>query len=199
MVAVASPVRRRNPAPDSVAPTSEWQRLSTASGSSERTTYSRGRVAANVALAFGVACAVACTSAASDRPLETGQWIWSAEDSARFAEASRAVPQLVPTVWIGTIGASRDGRVESRLALSPRIAGRDSAAVVIRFDDAFTAVWTSRSDSAVADDVDAGLRRLIDAASGSGVRITEVQLDYDCPDRVLGRWGVVVDRVTRDA
>jgi hypothetical protein len=142
---------------------------------------------------------VACTSAPSDRPLETGQWIWSAEDSARFSDASRAIPQLVPTVWIGTIAASRDGRVESRLALSPRIAGRDSAAVVIRFDDPFTSVWASRSDSAVAADVDAALRRLIDAASGSGVRITEVQLDYDCPDRVLGRWSVVVDHVTRDA
>src|SRR6476619_4609593 len=29
IVTVASPVRRRNPAPESAAPTSEWQRLST--------------------------------------------------------------------------------------------------------------------------------------------------------------------------
>ena len=199
MVAVARPVRRRNPAPDSVAPTSEWQRLSTSSSSSERTTYSRGRFAANVSLAFVVACGGACKDAPGQREVATGQWIWSAEDSVRFVDASRAMPSLVPTVWIGTIAASRDGVVESRLALSPRTAGRDSTAVVIRFDDAFGNTWPARSDSLIAADVGAALERILAAASRSDVRVTEVQLDYDCPDRLLSRWSVVVDRLTRDA
>jgi hypothetical protein len=105
---------------------------------------------------------------------------------------------LVPTVWIGTITASRNGMVESRLALSPRVAGRPAAAVVIRFDDAFTSAWTARADSAVAEDVGRALGRIVAAATSAGVRITEVQLDYDCPDRLLARWSIVVDRLTRD-
>lgn len=192
-------MRRRNPAPDSAAPTSEWQRLSTTSGSRERTTYSRRGFAANVALASVVACAAVCARTPPQRAIETGQWIWSSEDSLRFAEASRAIPSLVPTVWIGTIVASRDGRVESRLALSPRIAGRNSTAVVIRFDDGFTNAWPTRSDSAIAEDLGNALRRILTAATRADVRISEVQLDYDCPDRLLARWSAVIDRLTRDA
>jgi hypothetical protein len=104
----------------------------------------------------------------------------------------------VPTVWIGTIDASREGVVQSRLALSPRISGHDSTAVVIRFDDRFTSVWT-RSDSVIANEVGAAVERILAAASSSGVHITEVQLDYDCPDRLLSRWSVIVDRLARDA
>jgi hypothetical protein len=172
--------------------------LSTSSGSRERTTYSRRWVAANVALALCLA-SIACSDAPPSRPLETGQWIWSVEDSSRFADASRTFPSLVPTVWIGTIAATRDGRVESRLALSPRIAGRPNAAVVIRFDDAFTNVWTGRADSAIAADLNAALDRILSAASSAGVHITEVQIDYDCPDRLLTRWSNVVGWLARDA
>src|SRR5688572_8271460 len=47
IVTVASAVRRRSPAPDIAAPTSEWQRLSKTAGWRERTTYPRPGVAAN--------------------------------------------------------------------------------------------------------------------------------------------------------
>src|SRR5215217_7623763 len=123
IVAVASPVRRRNPAPDSAAPTSEWQRLSTKSGwkfaSSERTTYSRWLATAN-ALAVGIVAAlVACErprEPVRTKPTDVGQWIWSSADSAHFVEAARSVPDLIPTVWIGTLSASQNGAVQGQLA-----------------------------------------------------------------------------------
>src|SRR4051794_5604994 len=107
------------------------------------------RIAASLILALLIAAPSAC-----DRPVspqtEIGQWIWSSADSALFVDAARSIPNLVPTVWIGTIRASRDGEVQSQLALSPRISGRPTAALVVRFDDGFSSVWQSQSDSAVA-------------------------------------------------
>jgi hypothetical protein len=126
-----------------------------------------------------------------------GQWIWSVDDSAVFEESARSVPDLVPTVWIGTIQGARNGRVQSQLALSPRIAGRPSAAVIVRFEDSFTSVW-GRADSAIATTVGAALRTMVSAATATGVQIVEVQLDYDCPERLLPRWSAVVARLSRD-
>ena len=145
----------------------------------------------------------AAATSACDQPVshktEIGQWIWSSADSALFADAARSIPTLVPTVWIGTIRAFGDGRVQSQLALSPRIAGRATTAVVVRFDDTFTSVWAAQTDSAVAVAVGASLEDMLAAAQRSGVTVSEVQLDYDCPERLLRRWGAVTGILSRGA
>src|SRR6185437_1279544 len=116
-----------------------------------------------------------------------------------FAEAARSIPKVIPTVWIGTIRASGNGSIQSQLALSPRIAGRPSVGVVIRFDDSFTKAWASQSDTAIARVVGGALRDMLSAAETGDVTISEVQLDYDCPERLLRRWSVVVGQLSRDA
>ena len=126
---------------------------------------------------------------------ETGQWIWSASDSALFADAARSIPDLVPTVWIGTIRASSDGTVRSQLALSPRIAGRPTVGVVVRFDDSFSNAWASQTDSAIANALGIALGNMLAAAQSSGIALSEVQIDYDCPERLLKRWSVVVSKL----
>jgi hypothetical protein len=150
-----------------------------------------------------VAAALVTALAACDRKLphavDVGQWIWSVADSARFAEAARVVPDLVPTVWVGTVRGSRGAGVQSQLARSPRIAGRERVAVIVRFDDSFSSVWSDRSDSLIAYSVDASLRSILAASALAGVTVTEVQLDYDCPERLLGRWSVVVAHVASGA
>ena len=107
------------------------------------------------------------------------------------------MPNVVATVWIGTIRATSEGAVASELALSPQIAGRSTVGVVVRFDDSFSRVWRTRSDTSVAREVGDALDALVSAAERTGVSISEVQLDYDCPERVLERWSVVVGRLTR--
>ena len=141
---------------------------------------------------------VAC-KAPPPREIEVGQWIWSAADSARFVEAARSIPNVVPTVWIGTIRASSDGTVQSQLALSPRIAARPSVGVVVRFDDSFTRSWASQTDTAIARAVGNALRDMLGAAETAEVTVSEVQLDYDCPERLLRRWSIVVAQLSRDA
>ncbi|HUQ84417.1 MAG TPA: hypothetical protein VM076_24905 [Gemmatimonadaceae bacterium] len=42
------------------------------------------------------------------------------------------------------------------------------------------------------------LGSLLATAATAGVAITDVQLDYDCPERLLPRWSRVVERITRD-
>jgi hypothetical protein len=147
--------------------------------------------AAHLTLALFAAATSAC-----DRPVshetQIGQWIWSPTDSALFADAARSIPNLVPTVWIGTIRASGDGQVQSQLALSPRVSGRSATGVVVRFDDGFSGVWAVQTDSAVANAVGVALRDMLAAAQRSGVTVSEVQLDYDCPDRLLRRWSAVI-------
>ena len=144
---------------------------------------------------------LACTNRDAERarrPAEIGQWIWSETDSSIYAASARAIPALVPTVWIGSIHGTRDGKVAGQLALSPRIAGVPRVGVVIRFEDDFGSVWASRTDSAIATDVSASLRSMLGAASASGVEVAEVQLDYDAPERLLPRWSVLVASLSRD-
>lgn len=100
-------------------------------------------------------------------------------------------------MWIGTVRATRGGAEQSQLALSPRVAGRQSTAVVVRFDDSFSSVWAGRSDSSVAAAVSASLRSMLDAAAGTHVTLTEIQLDYDCPERLLPHWSAVVAQLGR--
>jgi hypothetical protein len=154
------------------------------------------RTAATLILALLGAAPSAC-----DRPVshetEIGQWIWSSADSGLFADAARSIPNLAPTVWVGTIRASGDGKVESQLALSPRVSGRSTTGVVVRFDDDFSSVWGVQSDSAVAISVGGALRDMLAAAQRSGVTVSEVQLDYDCPERLLRRWSAVVAILSR--
>ena len=145
---------------------------------------------------------IACTDREAEsarRPAEIGQWIWSAADSSIYAASAREIPRLLPTVWIGSIRATSDGRVAGQLGLSPRIAGAPRVGVVIRFEDDFGSAWASRTDSAIATDVGTSLRSMLDASAATGVEIAEVQLDYDAPERLLTRWSVVVATLARDA
>jgi hypothetical protein len=151
-----------------------------------------------VSVTLAAAALLGCKRPAAPPPTDLGQWIWTAEDSARFVESSRTFPRLAATVWIGTIRANGAGEVQSRLALSPRMAGRPRVGVVVRFDDTFTNAWSAASDSAISDAVGAALGAMLNAAEGSGVAVTEVQLDYDCPERLLKRWSDVVADVALD-
>ena len=145
-----------------------------------------------------VACADAGVANRRGRS-EVGQWVWSSRDSALFVDASRTIDSVVPTVWIGSIGAARNGSSRARLALSPRIAGTGRVATVIRFDDDFTRLWDNQSDTAVAASVGSAVKAILSVALGAGVTITEVQLDYDCPERLLPRWAAVVRTLSRGA
>ena len=128
-----------------------------------------------------------------------GQWVWSAADAARFAESRRADPALLPGVWVATIAFAGDS-VTQRLARAPAAApgtrGTPVAALV-RFDDAVHRAWDVMDDRALAAALGARLGRLLAALDGSGARVTEVQLDYDCPERRLARWAAVVRALGR--
>jgi hypothetical protein len=147
--------------------------------------------------ALGLTAAFACKQPQIERPTDVGQWIWTSTDSARFVEAAQTVPTVTPTVWIGTIRASKAGKLESALGLSPQIAGRPNVGVLVRFDDSFSIVWNTQNDATVSMAVDSALQSILTAANNSGVKLTEVQLDYDCPERLLGRWSAVVTELSR--
>ena len=70
---------------------------------------------------------------------------------------------------------------------------------MIRFDDDFTRLWDNQSDTAVAASVGSAVQAILSVATGAGVTITEVQLDYDCPERLLPRWAAVVRTLSRGA
>ena len=126
-----------------------------------------------------------------------GQWIWSSTDSAVYANATRVRPDLVPTVWVGSVHGSQ-GRVTGSLGLSPRVAGSAHVAVVIRFEDTFTRAFAS-GPKGLTTAIDSTVGRLLATASATGVSIAEVQLDYDCPQRLLPRWAALVGDLSRGA
>ena len=154
---------------------------------------------------FARAVLAALTIACADTPrapVTTGQWIWSSADAELFAETRRSIPALRPAVLIGTLEA-HPGFVASRLMRSPRLAGVAAAAIVVRFEDSFSSAWADPPsriardslDATLAAAVEARLLALVRAAEATGVRIDEVQLDYDCPNRRLERWARLVARL----
>ena len=139
---------------------------------------------------------VACAQPQEHGPVnvgDVGQWIWSKADSGIYANAVRSRPGILPTVWVGSIHGAPSG-VTSQLALNPRIAAAPRVGIVIRFEDSFTQSWAI-GDSALAENVAAAVGRLVSVADAAGIPIAEVQLDYDCPERLLGRWSALVARL----
>ncbi|HEY0777486.1 MAG TPA: hypothetical protein VGD56_05915 [Gemmatirosa sp.] len=126
-----------------------------------------------------------------------GQWVWSTADVALWRGAHAARPALRPGVWVSTVwwAGGAAGGVQQRLALSPAPFTGARLAVVVRFDDRMHAAWLAASDSVIAAQLDARLATLLRLVAGTGARVTEVQLDYDCPVRRLARWAAVVRQV----
>jgi len=120
-----------------------------------------------------------------------GQWIWTRRDVHVFERELSHRPDLVPAVLVATVTES----LRLRHGLDPLVAGSE-AAVVVRFEASVDRVW-SRSDDAIARELDATLGVLLEQVRGTGLRVREVQLDYDAPERRLGRWAEVVARLAR--
>lgn len=123
-------------------------------------------------------------------PRAWGQWVWSAED-AQIAEARRARdPGLLPSVLIAEVDFV-DEAPKTALRNSPKAVATPRA-VLIRFNEGWHAAWDALTTAEIADAWDGELSRLlaqVEAVSGPPV---EVQLDYDCPERVLDRYGAVL-------
>jgi len=120
-----------------------------------------------------------------------GQWVWSAADSALLAASVRGGASLTAGVWVSTVRPAVPGdSLAQTLALPPSAAGLAPIAAV-----AFHAWWADHSDRVTADQLDRRLRTLLDLLSRSGATVTEVQLDYDCPVRLLPRWARVLHRL----
>jgi len=124
-----------------------------------------------------------------------GQWIWSERDRQIFVDSREQLPGLVPGVWVSTIDFE-GGEVRQRLALPPHFDDGSSFAVVVRFDDAFHLAWGQIDDDGeIVRLVGQRLAALLGHVEPQGT-IAEVQLDYDCPVRLLDRWAGVVEGLT---
>lgn len=143
-------------------------------------------------VAFGALLLLAsCTQ--PDATRRSGQWIWTAADATVLERARAARPEFVAGVWVASITYDTLAKAPTlRLALPPRTAGRDSVAVVVRFEQSFDAAWRSGDDARLTAQLDArfaALRRMLDAQP---VIVQEMQLDYDVPVRLLPRWSAVL-------
>jgi hypothetical protein len=118
-----------------------------------------------------------------------GQWIWTRGDLALYRDRRNEDEALEAGIFVATIHG-KDGPVLKR-ALSPALIP-DLRAVVIRFDDSFHAIWKKSGDAAVAAATGPLLGRLLSEAAAAGARPKEIQLDYDCPERLLPRWASVL-------
>jgi hypothetical protein len=133
-----------------------------------------------------------CDQATSTTMHPVGQWIWSRSDERIFMETRTALPDLVPCIWVATITVS-DGAVSQKLGCSPAI-GKSipSIAIVVRIDDSLNDLWKVRAADQIALDIDARLHKLMHLLAAAEVRVGEVQLDYDCPEKRLSEWARVV-------
>lgn len=121
------------------------------------------------------------------RDLRHGQWVWTERDVAVLR------PGVIPAILVAELAWDGD-EVTTALRSSPRIVEGERG-VVIRLDDTIAGAWEGRSDEEVAALLDPPLARILAQVHAAGVDPVEVQLDHDCPVRLLGRWAAVVDRL----
>ena len=126
--------------------------------------------------------AVLLSLAQSPTPF-VGQWVWSRKDFAPL-EGARAITPVDAAVQVAELRWSG-----TKLISELRLAPHDAAPVVIRFDDSLHTAW---NDPSLAQEVDAALGRVIGLAAQAGARPSAVQLDYDCPTRLLASWARLV-------
>jgi hypothetical protein len=121
-----------------------------------------------------------------------GQWVWTRADADLFAEVRRGHPGLGAAVLAGTIVAEGE-RLELRRGLSPVLGGAPGpVAIVVRLDDSIHPLWARRSPAEITLAVGPLLARILDDARAAGATVTELQLDYDAPERRLEAWAGVV-------
>ncbi|MCA9491917.1 MAG: hypothetical protein KC621_18420 [Myxococcales bacterium] len=144
---------------------------------------------------FVLSALLACRT--DPRPLSQGQWVWTSGDAAAVEERRRTEPEVVALVLIGEL--SFDGEeIRTALRNSPTVV-RAPRGVVVRPDDSVASAFAGRSDAELAAALDAPLGRLLAQAEQVGGPPDEVQLDFDCPVRLLPRWGEVVGLLERGA
>lgn len=128
--------------------------------------------------------------------LRTGQWIWTQNDLSLYKDRRHRDPGLEAGVFIATIVRDHD-RTALKRALSPGLVA-PLRAVVIRFDDSFHAAW-KQSDAEVANETGRLLATLLQQVDDTGAEPTEIQLDYDCPERLLPRWSRLLRSLSNGA
>ncbi|NOT06665.1 MAG: DUF3142 domain-containing protein [Gemmatimonadales bacterium] len=128
-----------------------------------------------------------------------GQWIWSAADSSLFAERE-AGDSVLGGVWVATIRPGPTGdSLQQTLALPPSTGGAGPIAAVVRIDAATHPWWAGRSDADAARQFDRRLAALLRHVDATGIHVAEIQLDYDCPMRLLPRWASVLRHLRESA
>ncbi len=121
-----------------------------------------------------------------------GQWVWTRADAELFTQVRKEHPDLGAAVLAGTIVAD-GGRLALRRGLSPVLGGAPGpVAIVVRLDDSVHALWAHQSPTELTLAVGPLLARILDDARAAGATVTEVELDYDAPERRLEAWAAVV-------
>ena len=115
----------------------------------------------------------------------TTQWVWSTRDLAVLTAARESAPDVGAALEIGEISFVRN-QLHTRIGMAPH-AAKDRRALVIRIDDS---VSLDRDEGPLVDAV----RRLVELTHDSS---TPVQIDYDCPVRLLPRWAQIVAALRR--
>ncbi|MFO0565130.1 MAG: hypothetical protein U0263_05680 [Polyangiaceae bacterium] len=127
-------------------------------------------------------------------PRTTGQWIWTSTDLERYQGERGRTPDLVPAVLVGTLTPGSARAFRRSRGLSPARAG-DRVGLVLRFDDALREVFEREPRTAVDDELAEVAREVVGEAEATGVTVSELQLDFDAPVRLLPRWAEAAGRV----
>lgn len=138
--------------------------------------------------------------AACARPPATprdGQWIWTPDDAAVLREARAVQPSFGAGVRVASITYDTVAHAP-RLTLGapPSAAGRDTVAAVIRLEQSFDAGWRQEQDTLLARQLGERFDSLLQVLARQPVIISELQLDYDVPVRLLPRWSRVLATLT---
>ncbi|MCC6929631.1 MAG: hypothetical protein IT359_11630 [Gemmatimonadaceae bacterium] len=158
------------------------------------------RLAATLLLTVTGACDRGVANDAQRPPAPvTGQWIWSASDSAVLARGRSTVPDLRAGVWVATIdwrGSAAAAALATSLGRPLDATVGHDAELVIRLEHSINESWRALPADSVAARLDERLGRVLRVVERGGPRHT-VQLDYDAPVSRLADYAALLERLRR--
>ncbi|MGV3617724.1 MAG: DUF3142 domain-containing protein [Fimbriimonas sp.] len=138
-----------------------------------------------------------CRAAPPVAPPEIGMWYWHTPFRVEAAEKQLLDEIGVRTLYVRGGTFTTDGK-RAILAFPQRWEGSTrglDAVLTLNFDGGLVSHLEEIPAEALARDVAKGIRQATEAAAKVGVRFKGVQLDIDCPTRVLPRYAELLRAV----
>jgi len=155
------------------------------------------RLAQMAFLGIGVVLLVVGCRPKSLPPMEVGIWYWHTPFQVSKDDAKWLDKIGVTTLYVRAATFTSDGkRVKTSI---PQVWRRNESAIPVvltfNFDGGLRSHFGSMPNPELSSDIAAGIGRIRSAAETHGIRVSGIQMDVDCPTRLLAKYADLLHKI----